>query len=311
MDYVELRNRDSSEAEQLEDALQVPLVPITVTGSTGTIGAELVRLLSTTGTETRALYRDIRKTWQASNVAWVRADLSDPRDLRVAIDGTDRLFLLTGNEPGFAETQIAVVQAAQAAGVRHVVKLSALGASNHSNSTIARDHWAVEQALQATPMHWTLLRPHAFMQNWLADQAASVRAESVIYSPVGDGRVPFIDARDIAAVAVEVLLNPEAHHGKKYFLTGREAVSYQDVADALSAALGRAVRYQPITMDEARRRYEARGLDPALIAAMLAIAAYQQAGGPTSTVSPTVARLLGRQPRTIHDFARDYASHFA
>ena len=309
MEHVKLGHREGHEGAQLEHAHSIPLVPITVTGSTGTIGAELVRLLSSTGTETRALYRDIRKTWQAPNVTWVRADLTDPHDLRAAVDGADRLFLLTGNDPGFAETQIAVVQAAEAAGVRHVVKLSALGASDHSNSTIARGHYGVEQALLATRMHWTLLRPHAFMQNWLGDVAESVRREGVIYSPVGEGRVPFIDTRDIAAVAVEVLLHPDAHHGKKYILTGAAAVSYDDVARALSEATSRPVRYQPISMDAARARYQAGGLDPQLIDAMLAIAAYQKAGGPTATVSPTVERLLGRRPRTIRDFAHDYANH--
>jgi uncharacterized protein YbjT (DUF2867 family) len=107
-----------------------------------------------------------------------------------------------------------------------------------------------------------------------------------------------------------VLLDPQAHHGKKYFLTGGEAVSYADVARALSEATGRAVRYHPISMEEAGERYRARGLAPELIEAMLAIAAYQKAGGATAAVSPTVERLLGRPPRTIRDFARDYAEHF-
>src|SRR5207245_2758204 len=89
-----------------------------------------------------------------------------------------------------------------------------------STSTIAREHWAVEQALLSTRLQWTILRPHAFMQNWLGDVAESVRAEGVIYAPIGDGRVPFIDTRDIAAVAAEVLLHVEAHVGKKYVLTG-------------------------------------------------------------------------------------------
>lgn len=291
-------------------ALERPTVPIVVTGATGTIGRELVRLLAATGTELRAVYRDIRKTWPAPNVTWVRADLDDPHELRVALEGGDRLFLLTGNSGDFAQTQLAVIHAARDAGVRHVVKLSALGASDHSHSTIARRHWVVEQALQATPLAWTLLRPHAFMQNWLADQADTVRAESVIYALIGDGRVPFIDTRDIAAVATEVLLHPDEHAGKKYVLTGPAAVSYSDVAAALSEATGKSVRYQPISMDEARARLLGQGGEPDLIEATLAIAAYQKAGGPTSIVSPTLERILGRPPRTVRDFARDYARHF-
>ena len=283
---------------------------ITVTGSTGTIGSELVRLLSDAGVPTRAVLRDVRKARPVPGVVWAQADLSDERLLEPALAGTTRLFLLTGNEPGFGEIQRGVVRAAEALGVRHVVKLSALGASDHSNSSIAREHWWAEQALQQTAMGWTLLRPHAFMQNWLGEVAETVRAEGVIYSPIGDGRVPFIDARDIAEVALRVLLDPEPHAGKKYVLTGGEAVGYAKVAAALSEATGKEIRYQPITMEEARERLEARGTPPELVDAMLAIAAYQRAGGPTSTVSYTVERLLGRPPRTIRDFARDYAQAF-
>ena len=283
---------------------------ISVTGSTGTIGGELVRLLSAAGVGTRALHRDVRKTRALPNVTWVHADLDDARRLKVALDGTDRLFLLTGNEPDFARTQIGVVRAAEELGVKHVVKLSALGASDHSKSTIAREHWAAEQALLSTRLQWTILRPHAFMQNWLGDVAESVRAEGVIYAPIGDGRVPFIDTRDIAAVAAEVLLHAEAHVGHKYVLTGGEAVGYAELAGALSEATGRTIDYRPTTMEEARTRLTARGVATTTIDAMLAIAAYQRAGGPTATISPDVERLLGRPPRTIRDFARDYASRF-
>ena len=279
-------------------------------GSTGTIGRELVRLLSGAGVEIRALYRDVRKTGSSPNVSWVRADLDDARGLKVALEGTQRLFLLTGNEPDFAQTQTGVVRAAEDLGVKHVVKLSALGASDHSKSAIAREHWAVEQALLGTRLHWTILRPHAFMQNWLGDVAESVRAERVIYAPIGDGRVPFIDARDIAAVAAEVLLHTEEHVGGKYVLTGGAAVGYADLADALSEATGQTISYRPITVEEARARLAARGVAAAAIDALLAIAAYQRAGGPTALVSPSVERLLGRRPRTIRDFARDYASRF-
>jgi len=281
-----------------------------VTGSTGTIGSELVRLLSSAGVDTRALHRDVRKTRTLPNVVWVRADLDDARGLKVALEGTQRLFLVTGNEPDFSRTQIGVVQAAENLGVKHVVKLSALGASDHSGSTITREHWAVEQALLNTRLQWTILRPHAFMQNWLGDVAESVRAESVICAPIGDGRVPFIDTRDIAAVAVEVLLHPEAHVGKKYVLTGSEAIGYADLAGVLSDVTGRTITYRPITPEEARARLAARGVAAAAIDALLAIAAYQRAGGPTAMISPNVERLLGRRPRTIRDFARDYASQF-
>src|SRR5437870_10581233 len=92
------------------------------------------------------------------------------------------------------------------------------------------------------------------MQNWLGDVAESVRAESAIYAPIGDGRVPFIDTRDIAAVSAEVLLHVEAHVGRKYVLTGGEAIGCADLAGARSEATGRTIPHRPITLDEARAR---------------------------------------------------------
>ena len=283
----------------------------TVTGSTGTIGSELVRLLSAAGAPTRAVYRSAKNTQALRGVVWLRADLHDATLLEPVLAGTTRLFLLSGNDAGFGKLQIDTLRAAERLGVQHVVKLSALGASNHSNSTIAREHWEVEQALQDSSMTWTTLRPHAFMQNWLSDVAESVRSEDTIYSPIADGRVPFIDTRDIAAVAAEALLRPEPHAGRRYFLTGGEAVGLAEVATVLSEVTGRTVTYRPIPMDEARGRMEARAVPAELIDAMLAIAAYQKAGGATSKVSDSVQRILGRPPRTIRDFARDYAEHFA
>jgi uncharacterized protein YbjT (DUF2867 family) len=283
---------------------------ITVTGSSGTIGSELVGLLSKAGVPTRAVFRSRSVRQDLPNVAWLQADLSDAGMLEAVLAGTTRLFLLSGNDAGFGKLQIEVLRAAERLAVAHVVKLSALGASNHSNSWIAREHWEVEQALQQTKMTWTLLRPHAFMQNWLGDIAESVRAEGVIYAPIGDGRVPFVDTRDIAAVAAETLLNPAAHIGHRYFLTGGEAVGYTDVAAALSHVTGKRVIYRPLSMDEARTRMAARGLPSASIDAMLAIAAYQKAGGATTHVSDSIARILGRPPRSIRDFARDFASDF-
>jgi len=283
---------------------------IVVTGSSGTIGRDLVRLLSAAGAAVRAISRDIANVQPLPHVTPFRADLRDPQHVEGALVGASSVFLLTGNDPGFAGLQTTVIDAAARAGVAHLVKLSALGASDHSRSAIGRDHWEVEQALQRTALPWTILRPHAFMQNWLGDVAASVRTDNTIVAPIGDGRVPFIDTRDIAAVGAEVLLHGEHHIGKKYVLTGGEAVGYAELARVLTEVTGRPIVYRPITMDEARSQLARRGVDTAVIEASLAIAAYQRDGGPTARVSPTVQTLLGRPPRTIMDFARDHAAAF-
>lgn len=283
---------------------------ITVTGTTGTIGSALVALLADAHVPVRAVARDVTALRPLPGVVPVRADLTDETLLEPVLAGTTRLFLLTGNDAGFAKLQIGVIRAARDLGVQHVVKLSALGASDHSKSWIGRGHYEVERELIASGVPWTILRPHSFMQNWLGDVAESVRAEGVIRAPIGDGRVPFIDTRDIAEVVARVLLDPEEHKGAKYVLTGGAAVGYADVAQALSQELGKPVRYEPISPEEARERMSARGIDDQAIDALLALAAYQRAGGPTAKVWDDVERVLGRPPRTIHDFARDYAGQF-
>lgn len=288
--------------------MKLPL--ITLIGSTGTIGQELVRLLSEAGVPVRAILRNFHRARPLPGVAWLRADVSDPSLREAMLAGTDRLFLLTGNQPGFGQTQIDVIKAAEDLGVKHVVKLSALGATPRTKSPLAHEHWIAEQALEESGMSWTILRPHVFMQNWLGEVADTVRSEGIIYAAIGEGKVPFIDARDIAAVAAEALLHPDPHTGKRYVLTGGQAAGYDELAEALSSAVGKPVTYRSLSMDEMRARMEKQGLSAAMIDSYLALAAYQKAGGATARISDDVREILGREPRTITDFARDYRENF-
>lgn len=283
---------------------------ISVIGSTGNIGNELVNLLSDAAASVRAVLRNFNHARQLPGVAWLQADVSDETLLDPALAGTDRLFLLTGNRIGFSQTQINVIRAAERLGVKHVVKLSALGASPRTKSPLAQEHWMVEQALEESTMSWTILRPHVFMQNWLGEVAETVRSEGVIYAAIGEGRVPFIDARDIAAVAAESLLHPEKHSGQHYILTGGEAVGYDALASAISKAIDKPVVHNSLSMDEMRARMEKQGMEGKMIDSYLALAAYQKAGGPTERVSESVRKILGREARTIQDFAMDYRESF-
>lgn len=148
------------------------------------------------------------------------------------------------------------------------------------------------------------------MQNWLDDAAETVRNEQTIYAAIDDGRVPFIDARDIAAVAAEALLNPQRHAGQRYVLTGGEAVGYQALADVMTEVLGTNVTYRSLSEDEMRSRMESQGMSSKMIDSYLALASYQRAGGATERVSESVREVLGRDPKTIRDFVRDYREHF-
>jgi len=266
---------------------------ILVFGATGTVGNELISILSGDDVPAIAVTRGPAPPRPRRGVRWVQADLAAPASVEGLFSGVRSMFLLTGNHPDMARLQIAAIDAAARAHVEHVAKLSALGASDHSRLPIGRAHYEAESALMASGMRWTILRPHVFMQNLLG-QARAIAHEGRIVGGSGDGRIPFIDTRDIAAVAAVALTRP-GHDGQKYILTGPEALSYSDIARILSGVIGRPVEYHDF-YDEARDRNT--------------LAAHQRAGGKTAMVHDTVRRILGREPRSFAEFAKDHADIF-
>lgn len=278
---------------------------IVLTGATGTIGRELVRLLAQAGQPVRALSREPPRDAAGDGVEWRQADLADRSALASSLDGAATLFLLTGNSADMVRLQKNAIRAAAGAGVSTVVKLSALGASDHSRSVIGLWHYNVERELRESGLRWTLLRPHSFMQN-LLEPVVFDRATGRIHAAAGDGALPFIDTRDVAAVAARVLADPEPHSGQTYTLTGGEALSYAEATARIGRVLGRSLTHVAETLDEAWVRRRSAGQPTWLVAAQLALAEYQRAGGPTATTTDTVERLTGRRPRTVEEFAADH-----
>ena len=192
--------------------------------------------------------------------------------------------------------------------VTHVVKVSAFAASDHSRAPIGRWQYQVEEELRDSGMGWTILRPHHFMQNLLAQREYIVN-QGAVYSASGDGKIPYVDLRDVAAVAFVTLTQP-GHLGKTYVVTGSEAISYREAAEIISAQIGKQLRFIDETQGEARARRIREGLPPAVIESALAISAYQRAGGKTVTITTTDADLTGRPPRTFAEFAHEHAAVF-
>lgn len=281
---------------------------IVVAGATGNIGGEMIRLLAERRAEVRALSRNPPKAETHSGIEWVKADLADRRRLSEIFDGADHMFLLTGNVRDMVPLQKNAIAAAEEAGVAHVVKVSALGASDHSKSLIGVWHYNVERVLSDARLDWTILRPHVFMQN-LLDQRETIRSEHNVRSPAGEASIPMIDTRDIAAVAAAILTG-SGHEGKRYTVTGRESISYREATRILSDVLGIPLTYVPETEKAAFSRLHDEGLPPWLIGAQLALAEYQREGGGTDIITDAVAEVSGRRPRTFREFARDCADAF-
>jgi len=281
---------------------------ILVTGGTGMVGSEVVRLLSQQGVAARALTRDPSKAKELPGIAWVAADLSKPETLASAFDGAQAIFLVSSIGEDTVALQHNAIEAARDAGVKHIVKLSAFGASDHSKAPICLWHYQIEKEMQASGMDWTILRPHHFMQNLLG-QLEYIVNDGVVYSASGDGKIPYIDAPDIAAVAAVTLTKP-GHQGKKYVITGSEALSYRDATEIIGKTIGKQLRFVDETPDQARARRVREGYPPAIVESALAISAYQRAGGKTATITNVVSDLTGQPPRTFAEFARDHAEAF-
>lgn len=228
---------------------------ILVTGGTGRIGGHLLRVLAEAGVPARALSRNPEGGEDLPGVDWMAGDLADPSSLDEPFAGIERLFLLTGNTGAMVRLQKNALRAAREAGVLHGVKLSALGASDHSKSVIGLWHWIVEQELRGSGMAWTILRPHHFMQNLLdfPGLRRGIVERAVVHSASGEGKIPFIDTRDIAEVAAAVLTGAagvrgraggtaRGHGGRIHTLTGPEALSYRRATEILAEATGRELR---------------------------------------------------------------------
>lgn len=282
--------------------------PILVTGATGTVGRHLVRSLADDGYPVLAASRSpasgdtsTRQT-DASGVSTVALDFEKPETYGSAFDGVDAMFLV--RPPSIVRVWASIfpaLDAAANAGVRHVVFLSIQGAE--SNPLVP--HRWIEWKLASMDVGSTVLRPSFFMQNLATRHRAELTQESRIVVPAGDGRTAFIDARDIADVAARVLTE-RRRAGRAYELTGVEALSYHEVARILTRVLGRPIAYANPSLAAFVRHARAHGRPWPLVLVMSGIYLTARFGLAARTTS-AVADLLGRPPRTVREFAEDYA----
>jgi uncharacterized protein YbjT (DUF2867 family) len=277
---------------------------ILVTGATGKIGQEVVRLLGDAGAKARALLRDPQKGAAWKGIEVVRGDLDDAASIRAALQGVDTVLLITAAN---AKQELLVIEEAKRAGVRRIVKVSVADARRESRVALARGHAEVEEVLRRSGMAWTILRPGTFSQDFLRS-APFVKAEGRISASAGEGKVALIDARDIAAVAVKALLE-QGHEGKTYHLTGPAAISYAEATAKLSAAIGKPIRYVEVTPAETRAELVRVGI-PAAYADDIVVFQAAIAAGRSGEVTGDVEAVLGRPARSFDDFARDYAAAF-
>ncbi len=280
---------------------------IAITGASGTVGSEVVKLLSLKGAQVIALSRHPEKGVKLPGVEWRKADLTNRTEMVDVLNGVDTLFLLTGNISDMVYAQKNGIRAARQAGVRKVVKLSALGASEHSMSIIGLWHHIVEQALENSGLEWVILRPHAFMQNFL-DQKDSIK-NGQLFSAAEDGKIPFIDSRNIAEVAAEVLTS-DHWNKQKIILTGPDSLSFDDLAKIFSDELGYQVKHIRESEDETWQHLRREGKSPWVIAGQMALYNYWKMGGVTSKTTNEVEKIIRKKPYSVVEFLHQHKAKF-
>ena len=280
---------------------------ILVTGATGNTGSGLVPALRRAGVDVRAFVRDESKAQPLKDVGAeiVVGDLDQPNTIGPAVEGVDKIYLLTWNGSTQAQQAENVLKAAKRAGNPHIVRHSMWGSEK---SRIIKQGDQVEAALKSSGLPWTVLKPTFFMQNTMM-LAQTIASDGAIYWDVGDGKIGMIDIRDIVDAAVAVLTS-SGHEGKNYILTGPQAISFHDVAKTFSTVLGKEVRYINVPHEAAFDSMVSMGV-PEWIAGGYGELMEGFSNGFASRTTTNVETLTGHPARSFEQFIRDFAQYFS
>jgi uncharacterized protein YbjT (DUF2867 family) len=279
---------------------------ILVTGASGTVGKAVLNEVVRSGAQHKAMYRSAAEAAKApAGTQTVVADFAKNETLAPALRGVESMYLVCSPIPDLPQLEGNMIEASAAAGVRHIVLNSALGAGDYGKS-FPSWHRKVEDKLKSTGISFTILRPNSFHQNVLTYFAPSIRAQGVFYSSMGQARVSFLDVRDIAAVAAKTLAGGQ-HSGKTYELNGPEALSYAEVAEKITKHAGRAVQYVDIPLEAQGKAMLEQGMPGWQIDALLDLQEYYTSGK-GGAVDQLLRNLLERPPITMDRFLAESAA---
>jgi uncharacterized protein YbjT (DUF2867 family) len=281
---------------------------ILVTGASGTVGKAVLNEVARSGAKHKAMYRSTEEAAKApAGTSTVVADFGKKETLAPALQGVESVYLVCSPIPDLVQLEGNVIDASAAAGVKHIVLNSALGAGDYAKS-FPSWHRKVEDKLKSSGISFTILRPNSFHQNVLTYFAPSIRAQGVFYSSMGTARVSFLDVRDIASVAAKALANGQ-HSGKTYELNGPEALTYTEVAEKITKHAGRAVQYVDIPAEAQRKAMLEQGMPLWQVEALLDLQEYYTSGK-GGAVDRLLPNLLGRPPITMDRFLSESAAEF-
>lgn len=279
-----------------------------ITGASGTVGNAVLKEVAKSGAKHRAMYRSAAEAAKApAGTPTVIADFAKKETLAPTLRDVTSVYLVCSPIPDLVALESNMIEACVAAGVKHIVLNSALGAGDYPKS-FPSWHRQVENKLKSANISFTILRPNSFHQNVTTYYAPSIRAQAAFYGSMGNARVSYLDVRDIAVVAAKALAGAE-HAGKIYELNGPEALSYPELAAKISKHAGRPAQYVDIPPEAQRKAMLDQGMPAWQADALLDLQAYYT-GGRGGDVDDLLRRLLGRTPITMDQFLAEFAGEF-
>jgi uncharacterized protein YbjT (DUF2867 family) len=284
---------------------------ILVTGATGTNGRLVVEALLRAGIPVRAMVQNPAKAADLlqAGAQLVVADFDKPETLDGALVGVERSLLLSAVDEHLVDREARFVERARKAGLRHLVKFSAIGAHPTASFTFGRQHGRSERLIMDSGLVFTFIQPNFFMQNllWSAD---AIKGRGELYSTLGQTPASHVDARDIASVITATLTEPiDRHAGSIHLLTGPAALTFAQVAETISRVVGRAVRYVDLTDEQLKAGLLASGQPEWQATALVELNTYARQGH-ASVVTDTVERVGGRAARPLEQWVREHATTF-
>jgi len=282
---------------------------ILVTGATGTVGTEVVKQLSKS-TKVRAAVHSAEKAEKikAENVEIVELDLNNIESIKKAVQGVEKIFLLTPVVQNPTDQVKNVIEAAKKADVKYIVRMSAYWDGDVPDVKILKWHDEAEQIVKNSGIPYTILKPNYFMQNFLMMAAQSIKEQNSMFLPYADAKISLIDVRDIGTFAAKILTE-EGHDGKTYRITGPEELSMVDAAKKIGEAIGKEVKYIPVPDKDASDAMKGMGLPDWLVAALIEFAVSIR-NGKLAPATNTFEEVTGQKATSLDQFAKDFATAF-
>lgn len=273
---------------------------ILLTGATGTIGRATMTALRAANAAFKVAARNPAEL-DAVGVPSVAFDWDQLSSYLPALQGVDRLFLLTPNSERQVGYILQAVAAAKRAGVRHIVRVSVMGADAEPGIILGRQHFAAEREIRASGIGWTTLRPTFFMDNFVRYYGVDPHSDSQVYLPNGDGKAAWVDPADVGEVAAKVLCT-DSYAGSVIDLTGPELLSTAEALSVFGSVLGHRYTYVDVSEQAARGAMEKSGMPAWLTDAFLELNALVRQGD-AATLTSGVQHVLGRPPRSMREWA--------